>query len=79
MNRRPGEYNIPLGVRTMKIKVTKTYHYNGHELQFIKSKGTPGFSHRVTIDGSKFSWLADTHKPGKKTASFYFEEFEGAL
>ena len=46
-----------------------------HWVEFVKlAQQTPGWSHRVVIDGVAKDWLADTAKPGMKAARFFFEK-----
>jgi hypothetical protein len=60
-----------------KIKLTSIPTFGdgiGNQLQFVRIKDTPGFSHRVVINRRAIDWLANNSKPGMRAARFFYEK-----
>jgi len=52
---------------------------NGRQIEFIPlskiyKQKTPGFTHRVIMNGIAIDWLSDEYKPGYKASEFFFDK-----
>ena len=61
-------------MKTSEIRVVNRYCWDHGYLMFQPTKGAPGFSHRVIINGKRVDWLAENYKPSKKNAAYFIEK-----
>lgn len=47
---------------------------DGNTVEFVREKRTPGFSHRVAVNGQLCDWLSDDFPITAKCAQFYVEK-----
>jgi len=67
---------VAQGVVTVKFKPVIKFVETETQttVEFYPKDKTPGFTHRVVINGISKDWLGDNAKPNAKSAAFFFNK-----
>jgi hypothetical protein len=66
--------------KILPIKIVPTYHIGSADiLQFFPIDKTPGFTHRVVLNGLAVDYLGDNNRPSVAVCRYYIEKHADKL